>query len=207
MSTFEERQKSLFDQLNEAEKQHNIIKNKSDETTPVDGVIDRQTYRKVKSEMKYLRGQESIFKRPQAPIGRCLKARTVPDYIRNPQKWVHYSLADVTEEQMSDATNRAAAMASIKANEDKNASKSMEVDDDAIFKKPKFHLSAVFKKQTPIKDKAIFKSSKVIMPEYVVGASENKKKNKPQRKIIPKETVDKNNKTELKLQHLHEEED
>lgn len=205
MTTFQERQKSLFAHLDAVEIKHNIPKEDSETCLANYGVIDRQTYRKIKSEMKCFRGSESIFKRPQAPIGRCLRARQVPDYIKNPKKWVHYTLSDVTPDQMSDATNTATAMALLKELENKEAVESrMDISDgDIINQRPKFNLSATIKKESREEDNPItYKSSKVIMPEYVVGVTEKKQK----RSKLNKDKQHQEKKQHLKLQHLYDDE-
>lgn len=209
MSSFHERQKSLFNQLKDAEEQCGFSKTNK-KTEPDDyGSIDRRTYRKLKHEMKQFRGRESIYKRAEANIRECLRAKTIPDHIKNPNKWVYYSLADVTQEQMSDATNTATALALIREMEDKAAQPEMECDFDesGAFKKPAFRISSTIKKvpQTSEGDKVVFKSNKVVMPEYVIGLTKKvEKKNTPLIKKIPKK-CEKN--AELKLDHLFEEEE
>lgn len=205
MSTFQERQKSLFDHLNEAEKQHNFSKSNVDNTGAYQAVIDRRTYRKVKSVMKQFQGKESIFKRPEAPISACLRVKKLPDHVKNPQKWVYYSLADVTPDQMSEETNTATALALLKQFEDQEVVTKEEVQEkcnesETVFKKPVFLSSALVKKRPKDLEKITFKSSKVIMPEYVVGVS-----NKVSKEVKPlknnKNTV---KKSDLKLDHLYD---
>lgn len=179
MSSFHERQKSLFNHLKVAEEQYSFSKTNKAET-PLDyGVIDRRTYRKLKHEMSSFRGKESIYKRPEAKLRQCLRARTIPDHIKNPKGWKYYDLSDVTPDQMSDSTNTATALAFIREmeNREANADMNQECLDEGVFKKPTFHISARVKEQLPIEEEKIeFKSSKVIMPEYVVGRSQKKPK-------------------------------
>ncbi|XP_073947157.1 uncharacterized protein [Choristoneura fumiferana] len=90
------------------------------------------------------------------------------NYMKNPQRYKYYSLSDVTQEQMSDSRTTATAHAFIRELEEREAEKSrMEQDcegpEDFVFKKPIFH-----------SPKAVFKSSKVLMPEYVVGRTQAK---------------------------------
>lgn len=212
MSSFHERQKSLFNQLKEAEDQCGFSKTNK-KTEPDDyGTIDRRTYKKLKHEMKQFRGRESIYKRAEANIRECLRAKTIPDHIKNPNKWVYYSLADVTPEQMSDATNTATALALIREMEEKEAAESkMECDFDetGLFKKPTFRMSSAIKKPPPAPttdQKVVFKSSKVVMPEYVVGVTKTKTEKKT---CIIKKKAPKNceKNAELKLDHLFEQED
>lgn len=210
MSSFHERQKSLFNQLKEAEEQCGFS-NTNKKTEPDDyGSIDRRTYKKLKHEMKQFRGRESIYKRSEANIRECLRAKTIPDHIKNPDKWVYYSLADVTQDQMSDATNTATALALIRDMEEKEAAKTAMVcdyDDTGVFKKPMFCVSSVIKK-TPVQntqreEKIVFKTSKVVMPEYMVGVKrKTEKKRIALRRNLPKK-CEKN--VELKLDHLFEE--
>ncbi|CAB3220083.1 unnamed protein product [Arctia plantaginis] len=209
MSSFHERQKSLFNQLKDAEEQCGFSKTNKKTQADDYGSIDRRTYRKLKHEMKQFRGRESIFKRAEANIRECLRAKTIPDHIKNPNKWVYYSLADVTQEQMSDATNTATALALIREMEDKATQPEMECDFDetGVFKKPSFRISSTIKKAplASVDDKVVFKSNKVVMPEYVVGVTKKvEKKNTSLIKKVPKK-CEKN--AELKLDHLFEEEE
>ncbi|XP_075978806.1 uncharacterized protein LOC142978314 [Anticarsia gemmatalis] len=210
MSSFHERQKSLFNQLKEAEEQCSFSKTNK-KTEPDDyGSIDRRTYRKLKHEMKQFRGKDSIYKRPTANIRECLKSKTIPDHIKNPDKWVYYSLEDVTQEQMSDATNTATALALIREMEDKATEQSKmecDYDDTGVFKKPKFHVSSAIKKAPPpsTEEKPVFKSSKVVMPEYVVGKTKKTTEKKAAPLVKKCKNCEKN--AELKLDHLFEEED
>ncbi|CAG9088440.1 hypothetical protein JYU34_021057 [Plutella xylostella] len=210
MSSFHERQKSLFQTLEAAEEQYSFSKTNKAETPNDYGVIDRRTYKKIKHDMKQFRNRESIFKRPEASLRQCLRPKTVPDHIKNPKGYVYYSLADVTSDQMSDASNTSTALALIREMEDRQANEiKMEEDsaDDAVFKKPTFCISARVKKEQPEEEeKIVFKSNKMIMPEYVVGAAQ--KKIKKERLVKePKNSADKIKNAELKLQHLYEEED
>lgn len=209
MSTFSERQKSLFNELKIAEDQFNFSKSNKASVDTDYGVIERKVYRKLKHEMKQFRGKESIFKRPEAKLRECLRARTTPDFIKNPQRWVYYSLSDVTPEQMSDATNTATALALIREMEEREASKQSidEADETSVFKKPVFKISKSLEVK-PVKEeqKPTFKGNKIIMPEYVVGVS-NKKEKKT--KIVKEicENPDRIKKAELKLNHLFEMDD
>lgn len=207
MSSYLERQKSLFNTLKDAEDQYSYSKSNKVANPPNYGEVDRRTYRKLKHEMKQFRGKESIYKRPEANMRDCLRAKTIPDYITNPKKWVYYSLEDVTPEQMSEKTNTATALALMQKLEEQAAKTEMDIDsDDALFKKPIFQVSSTIKKTgTVTEEKAVFKSNKVVMPEYVVGQKVLKKKEKPARKETAKDTPDV--KASLALNHLFEEED
>lgn len=180
---------------------------------------------KRKSEMKRFRGKESIFKRPEGPAPRASN-RNVPDYHKNPHKWKKYSLDDVSNDDMTEQSNTRAALSFLKELKarrltkkseeqmDVEESNSVENDDSKIVFKPrkaKIISDIQFKKPeneaentnnaaviVDSEDKPIFKSSKVIMPEYVVGQKQKKKsrKEKPQIKL--------NQSIQLKLDHLEE---
>lgn len=214
MSSFQDRQKSLFNQLKDAEDQYSF--SKTNKAAPQDyGTIDKFTYKKLKHEMKQFRGRESIYKRPEANLIECLRAKRIPDHIKNPQKYKYYSLADVTPEQMSDATNTATALASLREMEERAAAESaMQTDvdpDEGIFKKPTFHISYALRKAPQQEEKPVFKNNKMIMPEYVVGVTKKKEKkvnaNIAIKKNKSQKSEDTGTKVELKLDHLFEEDD
>ncbi|KAI8426139.1 hypothetical protein MSG28_005089 [Choristoneura fumiferana] len=212
MTSFSDRQKSLFNHLKDAEDQYSFSKYNKVETPHDNGVMDRKHYRKLKHEMKQFRGKESIFKRPESTIRDCLRTRSAPDYMKNPQRYKYYSLSDVTQEQMSDSTNTATAHAFIRELEEREAEKSrMEQDcegpEDFVFKKPIFHVSATVKKTPELESpKAVFKSSKVLMPEYVVGRTQHKD-TRIVRRDLAKGDVEGEPKATLKLNHLYEDND
>ncbi|XP_026762613.1 uncharacterized protein LOC113521308 [Galleria mellonella] len=210
MSSFHERQKNLFNHLKDAEDQHGFTK--SNKTTPPNyNEIDKKTYRKLKHEMKQFRGKESIYKRQDANIRECLRAKSVPDYIKNPKKWVYYSLADVTPEQMSDATNTATALALIQKLEEDENKIDKECDKEkaeVVFKKPTFHSSSTVKKILKSEDeKAVYKSNKIVMPEYIVGVTRKKEKKENLIKSTSLVKTDNEKKIELKLNHLYEDDE
>ncbi|CAK9833240.1 hypothetical protein ANTRET_LOCUS9957 [Anthophora retusa] len=182
---------------------------------------------KRKSETKRFRGKESIFKRPEGPAPRAV-SRNVPDFHKNPHKWKKYSLDDVSNDDMTEESNTRAALSFLKelkarrlmekAEEseklDTEQSGSMEQNQmevvfkprkikttsDVVFKKPESSTDKI--SNTPViidhDDKPTFRSSKVIMPEYVVGQKQ-KKKNKKGKHL---EKVDRLK--QLKLDHLEE---
>lgn len=214
MSSFQDRQKSLFNQLKDAEDQYSFSKTNKAASQDF-GTIDKYTYKKLKREMKQFRGRESIYKRPEANIRECLRAKTIPDHIINPQKYKYYSLADVTPEQMSDSTNTATALAYIREMEEREAAQSVmetETDpDEGVFKKPTFHISSALRRAPKPEEKPIFKNNKIVMPEYVVGVSTKKKEKKVTSHLVKKDksqkSEDSGTKLELKLDHLFEEDD
>lgn len=209
MTSFQERQKNLFEHLKDAEEQYSFCKSNKATSTP-DVVIDKRTYRKVKHEMKQFRGRESIFKRQESKIGDCLRSKTIPDYIKNPRKWTYYSLSDVTPEQMSDQTNIQTALTFIREMEEKSNNNIAEdnemiIDETgAVFKKPTFNVSKTLKQVPVEKPEPVFKSNKIIMPEYVIGIS-GKRQNTNKNKEVKSNKETKH--VELKLNHLYENED
>ncbi|XP_076171521.1 uncharacterized protein LOC143148751 [Ptiloglossa arizonensis] len=230
---FENRQKLLFDRLSDAEQECN--KNKAiTESTDLDMTIDESNKsknlrigQKRKIETKRFRGKESIFKRPEGPAPRAVN-RNIPDYHRNPHKWMKYSLDDVSNDDMTEQSNTRAALSFLKelkarrSLEQIEGAGKMDVDEitstehdqskvvfkskkikaisDIEFKKPESDTEKT--QNTPIiidhNDKPVFRSSKVIMPEYVVGQKQKKKSKKE--KLLQK--VDRLK--QLKLDHLEE---
>lgn len=205
MSSFHERQKCLFDQLKDAEEQCSFSKTNKAPREQDYGAIDKYTYRKLKHEMKQFRGRESIYKRHDANIRECLRAKTIPDHIKNPQKYDYYSLADVTPEQMSDSTNTSTALSFIREMEDREAANSnmeCERDETGLFKKPTFQVSRTVKREPKPDEKVVFKSNKIVMPEYVVGVTKKKEK---KIKIVKNESDNtETKKIGLKLNHLYD---
>jgi hypothetical protein len=61
-----------------------------------------------RSEMKQYKGEESIYKWPVVPRS-CFENKNIPDYLRNPHKWIKCSLEDVSEEDMSDEASMLSA--------------------------------------------------------------------------------------------------
>lgn len=76
MSSYENKKKLLFDCLNDAEQ---CIKGTSLEQTKLNRneSVDSDGSKRI---TKRFHGRESIFKRPAAPIGKCLRPRHIPDY-------------------------------------------------------------------------------------------------------------------------------
>ncbi|XP_073837056.1 uncharacterized protein [Musca autumnalis] len=168
----------------------------------------------VDRALKNLRGKESIFKKPELPIARCLKPRTLPDFKVNPHKWKKYSLEDV---DISDHTNAAAAFEFLR---EIDARKESEDDDgsvgdnkDAILKQ-KIEFKKSSKLQRHIKaleaqeqcdaeiDSPKLKGSKLIMPEYVIGGSKKTKKVHSTKNTKQERAAGK-----LMLSHLQEDEE
>ncbi|KZC12132.1 PREDICTED: protein TSSC4 [Dufourea novaeangliae] len=232
-TAFANRQKLLFDKLSDAEQKCNKDKTVleiMDEDMIIDERNDSQIVRsgqKRTHETRRFRGKESIFKRPEGPAPRAAN-RNIPDYHKNPHKWMKYSLGDVSNDDMTEQSNTRAALSFLKELRARRsiyqieAAEKMDVNDltstehdqtKIIFKskKVKTNSEIEFKKpesniqktqNEPIivdhDDKPIFRSSKIIMPEYVVGQKQKKKskKDKPVQKI--------NRLKQLKLDHLEQ---
>ncbi|XP_061391060.1 uncharacterized protein LOC133333022 isoform X1 [Musca vetustissima] len=164
----------------------------------------------VDRALKNLRGKESIFKKPELPISRCLKPRSLPDFKVNPHKWKKYSLEDV---DISDHTNTSAAFEFLREIDARK-----ETDDDGVSEDRETILTKKieFKKSSKINrniktlqsqeqqdvevDSPKLKGSKLVMPEYVIGGSKKKvakAKNTKQDRAAGK----------LKLSHLQEEDE
>ncbi|KAH8302941.1 hypothetical protein KR044_012254 [Drosophila immigrans] len=142
-------------------------------------------------KLRRLRGKESIFKKPEMPLARCLKPRKTPDYQVNPHKWKKYSLSDV---DISDQTNSAAALSFLRemdAQRETEAEDSEQRDDAAgaghkieFKKKSKLNRNLKQLTQTEVEDveldKPQLRGSKLVMPEYVIGQKSSKKSKKQQ---------------------------
>lgn len=224
-AAFANRQRLLFDQLSIAENSCNkrVISEVDDEMNDGERSLILRDDQKQKRETKKFRGKESIFKRPEGPAPRA-NFRNIPDYHRNPHKWVKYSLDDVSSEDMTERSNMQAAMSFLK--ELKARRENEEVDqceekmdiefesdlqDSVQFKsKKQISTSQIRFRKPQIKDAAecskaivtdstlVFKSSKIILPEYVVG-QRPKKISKQNRPVVK---VDRSK--QLRLDHLQE---
>lgn len=195
-TAFAGRQNLLLDQLSRAEEQCSL--SKTDEFEMEVESSDHPSTIHSNRRTRQLRGKESIFKRPEAPPPR-MRFRRIPDYHRNPQKWVKYSLEDVSAEDTSERSNTLAAFSFLKELRERSGreteKRSLGPVDSAIrFEKPK-ETGA-----TRQVDKAVFKSSKIVMPEYVVGQKRSKR---PKKRVVNEPT----DRKQLKLDHLQEEEE
>lgn len=195
---FIQRQKNVFDQLT------TLKTNLDNNSTSEMDVCERQGSRRSthKSIMKQFRGKESIFKRPQDPITKNYM-RNIPDFKKNPHKWVKYSLDDVKDEDMSDRSNTKAAITFL--SELKDRKKQLEKMDDGepevqkiIFKKVTKNVPTSVVGSKEDESKPSFRSSKLVMPEYVVGGQKVRKEKK-NRDI-------KSSSSQLKLDHLLDDE-
>ncbi|XP_031619978.1 protein TSSC4 [Contarinia nasturtii] len=228
---YEDKKKMLFECLNSAEK---CIQGTSlDQRQFTRDEPKQQDDSKALIKGRRFQGKESIFKRPAAPISKCLRPRRLPDYQMNPHKWKKYSLDDA---DISDKTNTSAAfafLAEIERRKDMEEEKrarenEMDCDDDSssgkiVFKKrtssvdnrkPSFNQSTALRKEIEESDdrnesdaKAVLKGSKVIMPEYVIGQKIQKKVNKKLNATSTANTQQSDGKNKPHLQHLFDEED
>jgi hypothetical protein len=223
---FADRQKDIFDKLTVAEKERNERQQESYQCSQSNNIlsvgISVPSRKRCRSEMKQFRGKESIFKRPDVPPPR-IKNKDIPDYHRNPHKWIKYSLGDVSQEDMSDQSNTAAALSFLKELQERKSQEKMEVDDSAprqiTFRQPqnKTKLPSQHDKSVCIisgttsgrstadEAKPSFRSSKLIMPEYVIGVT--KKKDKRKHEKLDHIHQNENITSKIKLQHLTEEDD
>lgn len=205
---FSNRLKSTFSMLDAvvAEKEEKDGSNKS---TMGQIIINAKSQR---LQTKQFRGKESIFKRPEAPPPRRVN-RNIPDYQRNPHKWKKYTLGDVSEEEMSEKSNTAAAM-SFLAELKSRKSEGMEVDEETSKIEYSNPVKALKSDPETVKispcgyptenDGSCYKGSKLIMPEYVVGQKKSGKKNaKCSVPKMPDALVSK----QIKLSHLNEDEE
>lgn len=196
---FTQRQKNVFDQLKVLENNRKNTGNYN--TMDIDEQVETSR-RSQRSITKHFRGKESIFKKPQNLAPKNFINR-IPDFKKNPHKWTRYSLDDVRDEDISDKGNTKAALSFLKELEERK-SQDIDCDQEVDCRPPK---KIIFKKHTstaitpkgdenPDTCKPSFRSSKVVMPEYVVGQK------------MKKEKKNQNLKTgkgkELKLDHLLE---
>ena len=161
---------------------------------------------KCKRKMDQFRGKDSIFKRPECPAPSHASARSIPDHHKNPHKWTKYSLGDVSNADMSDRSNAQAAFSFLNDLKSRKQITSaateevepMEVSEPVLFKsKNKTSSQIQFRKpnnDTTVKtevssvtsendSKPTFRSSKVIMPEYIVGQKQIKKTQKKEKPL------------------------
>lgn len=210
-SEFLNRQKSVFEKLDAVAKDsEKVVKLQTSLKREAQNERNKPSKRpRLKHDMRQFRGKESIFKRPEAPPpARFL--RNLPDYRRNPEKWTKYTLSDVSQDDMSDQSNTAAAMSFLRELKAKKESELMDVDQEAkmiTFKKPStFKPNRVLDNDLGNEDKfetPSFRSSKLIMPEYVVG--EKKTPKRTTTKPSDQKTI--RTVKEIKLDHLEEEDD
>nr|XP_023027130.1 protein TSSC4 [Leptinotarsa decemlineata] len=197
------RQKSVFDQLIVLEKNRKTDLVLPNDEMEVDKIVNNNSgERRQRSVTKHFRGKESIFKKPQNPVPKNYM-RSIPDFKKNPHKWTKYSIDDV--EDISDESNTRTALNFLNELR-KRKTIHMECDQklEEVPNKIIFHKPNLLDKQNDFVDssgtlKSSFISSKVVMPEYVVG---QKKKKERKNKIMKPM-----NQKELKLDHLLQDEE
>ncbi|XP_013113967.1 uncharacterized protein LOC106091838 [Stomoxys calcitrans] len=219
MLDFEAKRNALFASLDDASNelkgttldQTNTAINPLKRTSAGDVMVYRSVNRtktnSTERALKNLRGKESMFKKPELPIARCLKPRKRPDYQVNPHKWKKYSLEDV---DISDHTNTSAAFEFLREIESQKdisqPARDIDLNQKIEFKKSsKIRRNLKSLEEQEQQDAEIdspkLKGTKLVMPEYVVGSKKPKNLNA---KV-------KNNRERaagnLTLSHLQEEEE
>lgn len=135
---------------------------------------------------------------------------TIKTFQKNPRKYTHYTLDDVSD--TSDRTNTSAAFSFLKELEDrKNNESEMDYEEESGCNSQKI----VFKKSVKLRPREVeedpqlnakkIQSTKIVMPEYVVG----EKRQKPKKDRKPKQSLpaSSSNSLRLRLSHLDEEEE
>lgn len=232
-SGFASRQRDLFACLDAADRERGSTS--ALPPLPVEDEVERSRYDNKNSDSgkdrgrmkrpptKHFRGKESIFKRPEMPAPRRAR-HSMPDYQRNPHKYTKYSLGDVSSQDMSDKSNTATALSflrELKAR--KENSQDMEVDDSSAPRAILFNssrsktekrtssLGAVNSVTTSSTseeaDRPSFRSTKVVMPEYVVGQKVSKKKSSKSTKHSEDVAKSKASAKGISLGHLMDEEE
>uniref|UniRef100_A0A336KI77 U5 small nuclear ribonucleoprotein TSSC4 n=1 Tax=Culicoides sonorensis TaxID=179676 RepID=A0A336KI77_CULSO len=206
---FQQKRKNLFDCLDQAEKSLNSDSSLVQRSTiTLDELVPERTQENENKRRKtviksHSSRKESIFKRPELPIQRCMPMRHVPDYKVNPHKWKKYSLEDA---DCSDRTNTAAAFNFLREIE-----KRKETDEMVVGSNESVPSKIVFKKSVKLnkvneegaeESSSVLRGTKLVMPEYVVG---QKRPSKVERK--PKSDRKSEKHKELKLNHLMEDEE
>ncbi|XP_039448061.1 uncharacterized protein LOC120427270 [Culex pipiens pallens] len=225
--SFEDKKKALFASLDSAEKSipsDSVLhqdQNADDYSRvrrrPGSNSSSRRQEAASREPIRKFRGKESIFKRPAAPIGKCLPMTRVPDFKKNPHKWTKYSLEDV---DTSDRSNTAAAFSFLREIESQKRDQQQHEDDDGDgpteFKsKVRFNrsvklqarLEEVDKPPPTEEDKPKVKGCKVVMPEYVIGQKPKKVRQGKIGAAAGGCSSKRDRSSELKLDHLMEEEE
>lgn len=208
-SEFLNRQKNVFEMLDAVAKDNEKVVKLQPSLKREAHCERNKPSKRLRQDTRQFRGKESIFKRPEAPPpARFL--RNVPDYRRNPQKWTKYTLSDVSQDDMSDQSNTAAAMSFLRELKAKKEFEQMDIDSESkaiTFKKPSsFRPNSVPNNNLDNKDiyeTPSFRSSKLIMPEYVIGEKKTPKRSTSTSKPAGTKTSLK----EIKLDHLVEDDE
>ncbi|KAG5672675.1 hypothetical protein PVAND_002786 [Polypedilum vanderplanki] len=199
----ENKKKQLFDCLEAAEKKltGSCLEQREEDYRNINQNTSRERDRSIE---KYKR-KDSIFKQPELPINKCLKARKRPDYEKNPQKYRHYSLADVTD--TSDRMNSSAAFSFLREMEERKSNQraiESSEPEKIVFK----NSTKLRPKEEHNEDEQLQKNkiigNKFVCKEYVVGEKREKVKSKKTTSSIS--TSSKSAK-QLKLSHLDDDDD
>ncbi|KAL0270986.1 UNVERIFIED_CONTAM: hypothetical protein PYX00_008238 [Menopon gallinae] len=205
---FMNRQKNLFDVLSVVEKETSLSRASSDEYMEVE---EGQTKNSRRKRTKRFRGKESMFKVPMDPPPRSLKVqkswRNGPGPVRR-GRWIKYSLADVSDYDLSNEGNTAAALSFLKTLRErkaleakkKEAEEKVEDNSKHLFKPSSEKEEKSESNEGTTEKKSVFVNSKLIMPEYVVGQSKKVKKN-----VCKNANREKTK--EVHLDHIHFEDD
>lgn len=224
-TSFTNRQKNIFEVLNAVEIEQSVrvptsrsILQPDPDPMDIEPLSSVRAVKRKRKELTQFRGKESIFKRPDAPRPtRFVKTKTIPDYHKNPHKWVKYSLDDVSPSDMSDRSNTAAAFSFLEELAARKASaemEDMEVEQSSTqiaFRRPKgktrLTIGSVVvdtsSSPTAENSKPSFRSGKLVMPEYVVG----QRKKKEKKSELLNSSVKTSKTKEIQLGHLMAEED
>lgn len=231
---FKKRQNDLFNVLLKTEKETikkdsflSVSNNKGtmSEKIKLHRNIRREYNNHDRSEPKNVRKSDSsLFKKPESRCSTVFRkpfANKTPDFIANPHKWTKYSLASVTENDLSERSNTNAALSFLndlkKRKSIDNDSVNMDCSDltqehddktnKILFKKKLPNLSPSDLNNSPLlscNNQDQFVGTKCVMPEYVIG--QNSKPKKIKNSDVAKIQGKKSNK-EIALNHLFEDED
>ncbi|XP_077500717.1 U5 small nuclear ribonucleoprotein TSSC4 [Amblyomma americanum] len=104
---------SVFDSLNGLEAKHQAWERREEASRAGESLFKEDP--DISNDFGSARtASDGVFKRPwAAPTGPCKRPRPVgatPDYKVHPERWTRYSLDSVPEDDMSEASNKAAAL-------------------------------------------------------------------------------------------------
>lgn len=201
---FMNRQKNLFDVLSVAEQETSLSRPPSDAYMEVE---DGQTRNSRRKRTRKFRGKESMFKVPMDPPPRLQKPwRNGPGPVRR-GRWIKYSLADVSDYDLSNEGNTAAALSFLKSLRERKALEAKKKEEETVEDNSKhfFNVSSTKEEKTECNEqtsekKSVFVNSKLIMPEYVIGQSKKVKK-------CVQKSVNREKTKEIHLDHIHFEDD
>jgi hypothetical protein len=216
---FENKKKLLFESLMKCEKSvlpgTKLEQKEEVKLSDITRISEIRPSKKAKLEVCGRKHKESIFKRPELPIEKCLPTRKRPDYQLRPNKWIKYSLKDTDD---SDYTNTRGAFEFLKEIEErKRQIQDGSAEDEASEKSSKIQ----FNKSVKLKNKREatetdpgqcsqkIVGNKFVMPEYVVGKIEKRSKASRTKDISTTKNTTKNtqNRKQMKLDHLFEDEE